>query len=170
MAAKKGSTHYTDEQKQAAVALYIVNGNLTQTAKETSIPKTTLFQWLQQEETQKIVEQKRTEKRLEFAEKCWEPINKGVEIINRRMETILNDQSELETLMDFVTEIDDKDIPYKKKINILKKLNHLATPDLREITTAAGTLYDKQALARGEATQNTAINVTMSGKTKEYSE
>lgn len=159
---KRTKKRYTDEQKETALAMYAVNGNITYVAEQTGIPKQTVWQWIDKdnrENKDNPISQIRTKKKAEFAEKCWEPITTGVELINRQMETFRDKQEELDRILELIEDISEDDIPYKKKLQIIKNVEKLARPDMRELTTAIGTLYDKQALAKGEKTVDIGITV-----------
>ncbi len=150
---------YTDADKERVFALYAVSGSLTSVNEQTGIPISTIKGWIDKPETNAEVVKLRNEKKAEFAEKCWKPITTGVELINRQMETFRDKQDELDRILELIEDISEDDIPYKKKLQIIKNVEKLARPDMRELTTAIGTLYDKQALAKGEKTVDIGITV-----------
>lgn len=153
-------TRYTDEHRETALALYAVNGNIPYVSEQLQIAESTVRDWIRKSnQTENPIAEIRVKKKAEFAEKCWEPITTGVELINRQMETFRDKQGELERILELIEDISEDDIPYKKKLQIIKNVEKLARPDMRELTTAIGTLYDKQALAKGEKTVDIGITV-----------
>lgn len=68
-------------------------------------------------------EQLRTQKQREFINLAWEAAEKGIRILNKKLERILSDDEVA------------------------------ASTDMREISTSVGTMIDKARLASGEATQ-----------------
>lgn len=164
MAEKKDATRkerrHTDEERESALALYVATGSIPQVAEQTGLPESTVRDWIKKSnQTDNPIAEIRAKRKQEFAEKCWKPITMGVELIERQMETCLDKQGELDKILDMVSDIEDKDIPYKEKQRIINNISKIARPDMRELTTAIGTLYDKQALAKGEKTQDIGISV-----------
>lgn len=158
---------YSDQLKEQAIALYSSGESLSGTAKKFKVPIGTLSGWINQKPAEEI-EKVRNENKAKFAEKAWEPINNAMELLNREIKTALDKQEELERLIDSVLDLEDEDMPYKEKLAAIKQLSKIGRMDLRELTTAIGTLYDKQALAKGDTTEN--ITITLEGDLKDYAE
>ena len=58
----------------------------------------------------------------------------------------------------------------RDKIETAKKLSRLKLEDIKALTTAIGTLYDKKALTDGKATSNTEIMFRLPEGFDEYAE
>jgi len=154
--------------REKAYALYASSGNLTQVHEQTGIPISTIKTWIDNEDKSTEIAKLRNEKKAEFAEACWKPITIGVELIEREMLTARDKQAELEQLIDMINDSDE--MSYKAKQDAIKNISRIARPDMRELTTAIGTLYDKQALAVGDSTANESIKIELAEELKEYAE
>jgi transposase-like protein len=162
---------YSDKDKETALALFAVNGNIAYVAETSGVPESTIRSWIKTSNaTDKPIAEIRAKKKAEFAEKCWKPITIGVALIERQMQTAYDKQDELDKLIDIVSDIKDEDMSYKMKQSIIRKIEKMARPDMRELTTAIGTLYDKQALAVGDSTANESIKIELAEELKEYAE
>lgn len=143
--------------KEKAIQLYGVTGSVTRVAEELGIAKSTVHRWLHSDECSHRVEQIRTENKVRFAEAAGEIIQKGLRLLDRRITTALEREEELETLLGEIQE--DKEISGEAKKALVRKIKALEVQKLGDITTAIGTLYDKRALAQGEATENGQFEV-----------
>ena len=117
--------HYTDFDKEKALALLTVDHNYAHVAKETGISQSTLYNW--EQERLADVESGRSEKyqslrekaKEEFIDRAWRIIGKSSVLIEERL---------------------DKAKTGEEKI------------DVKSLSTVLGTIYDKQALATGDPT------------------
>lgn len=96
----------------------------------------------------------RIQKEEEFADQATEIINKGLVLLSRRMNRAVEHEAELDDIIDEIWDIDDDEMSYKEKDKLVNKIKTLQLQNIKDITTAIGTLYDKRALSRGEMTQN----------------
>ena len=96
----------------------------------------------------------RIQKEDEFADKATEIINKGLTLLKRRMDRAVEHEEELDSIIDEIWDIDEDEMSYKEKDKLVNKIKTLQLHNLKDITTAIGTLFDKRALSRGESTQN----------------
>ena len=80
-------------------------------------------------------------------------IDKGLKLLDRRINTALEHEDELDELIDEIFTTDKEEISQDEKKALVNKIRSLQVQKLGEITTAIGTLYDKRALAKGETTQ-----------------
>ena len=153
---------HSDEERERAIARYAVCGNIGQVAEEMEIAESTIRRWIKKAdgETGEVADL-RAKKRAEFAEKAGETIEKGVALLDREMQTALEDAATIDNIIKQLDSISDDDMKYKERVDLIKRLSRLARPDMREITTAIGTMYDKAALARGESTANETFCVNI---------
>jgi bacterioferritin-associated ferredoxin len=113
-----------------------------------------------------------TEKKELFSVRANKIIDKSLELLNRRFDTALNEEKEIEELINVAMSGESesgKPLTYQEKLTIAKKLSRLQINSLSEITTSMGTLYDKMRLDKGETTQNNSIVVKMTDEVKELS-
>ena len=158
----------SDEIKEQAILLYATSGNITETARTLNIAKSTVFRWINEPERSELVEQMRTEKRVEFADRASGIIEQGLNLLERRIGTALEHENELEQLLCEVAQSSNLEIPEATKRALISKIKSLEVQKLGDITTAVGTMYDKRALARGEITSNNGITIELAGEIKNW--
>ncbi len=145
-------------------------GNYSETARQLNIPVGTVEDIYKRNIDKEEFTKLRKEKNDEFIENASRIINKATQLLERRLDTALESQNELDKIIDQVFEIDEKDMNEKKKKAIITKIERIQLYNLSEITTALGTVYDKRNLAEGKSTVNTDINVRMDKKVEELSQ
>ena len=138
----------------AIMLSYFTTNNYEQTAKDLNLPKPTVYHTVQRNKDKEEFKQLETKKKEEFADTATKIIDKGLRLLDRRITTALDNEEEIETLLE---ELSSQDMNKKTKTALYNKIKQLELQKLSEITTAVGTLYDKRALSRGEATQNTGV-------------
>jgi predicted transcriptional regulator len=140
---------------------YITTRNYSETGRLLDVPESTV---------RKIIDDNREkpefailceEKRDEFVEKADAIIYKATELLERRLDTALEKQEEIENLMDEIMLSSLDSLGEKQKLSIVNKLGRLQLNNLSEITTALGTMYDKRALAKGESTSNEKLTINV---------
>ena len=138
-------------------------------SQKLNIPVSTLKTWWRQHPPDKDeYAEYRREVKKGFIETASKAIENGAELINRRMETALKHQQELDRLLDDVAKDDEMTATQKKEL--LAKIRSIELHKLSEISTAIGTLYDKRALAQGQSTENTTIEIKMPQDVMKYAE
>jgi hypothetical protein len=60
----------------------------------------------------------------------------------------------LDAFIDEIWDMDEDELSFKEKDKLVNKIKTLQLQNIKDLTTAIGTLYDKRALSRGEMTQN----------------
>ena len=136
------------------MALWFTNYNLRETSRELGIPLTTVKDTVDKNKNKPEFEELRTQKQAEFSNKASEIIEKGLLLLNRRLNRAIESEEELDDLIDEVYFADKDEMSYTEKQAIINKIKNLQVQNIKDITTAIGTLYDKRALSRGEMTQN----------------
>lgn len=157
---KKGDKFrkYTDEQREEAIALYALYGSFSRVGKEMGIPAPTVQTWVRkQDKADGSVIALRNKNKERFATKAWDTILKAHELLDKQLSTALEHQDAVDAAMDAILKAGDEVPPSLLKA-LITELQRLKRPDYRELTTAIGTLYDKQALAMGDSTNNTAVS------------
>lgn len=155
---------YSDEKKEQAYLIYATTGSFAETAKQLGVAKSTVKNWIdaKRENEPDEFEQLRTEKKKDFIDKASEIIEKGLELLDRRMTTALDHENQLDFLIDEIIQSDKEELSQEEKSKLINKIRAIQVQKLGDITTAVGTLYDKRALAKGDSTQNTKVTVEMS--------
>ena len=145
--------------------------NFSETARQLKIPVKTVEKIYKDNKEKEEFTKLCKEKKEEFVETATRIINKASELLEKRIDTALEYQDELEEILDQVWEIDKcKDFNETKKKAVANKIYKMQLNNMSEITTALGTLYDKRALAKGEITSNTGITITMDKKVEELAQ
>lgn len=152
----------TDNETIYKVMLsYVTTRNYSETARQLDMPESTVRKIVDdnkdKEEFAKLCE----EKRDEFVEKADKIIYKATELLERRLDTALESQDEIEDMIQEVWDAGENEIKGAKKKALVNKLSRLQLNALSEITTALGTIYDKRALAKGEPTSNETLTINI---------
>ena len=144
------------------MALWFTNYNLRETARTLDLPLTTVKDIVDKNKNTEEFETLRTQKQAEFSQKATEIIEKGLLLLNRRLNRAIENEEELDDLIDEVYFTDKDEMSYTEKSAIINKIKNLQVQNMKDITTAIGTLYDKRALSRGEMTQNVGFATNLS--------
>ena len=91
-------------------------------------------------------------------------------MLDRQLSRAIEMENEIDALIDEVYEVDEDVMSDRDKNDTVKKLSRLKIEDIRALTTAIGTLYDKKALTDGKATSNTEITFKLPEGFDEYAE
>lgn len=145
------------------IASYALTNSYNKTAKETGVCANTVKKIILKQKSEnsenfaKVCELKKEE----FQDKANRIINKAMILLERKYDTALNNQNEIEEMINIVFNSNDKKdkLSHKEKLEIVKRLARLELNSLSEITTSVGTLFDKMRLAKGEPTANNEFNV-----------
>ncbi len=156
MAAKAKRKSYTEADKERALHVYAATENLRETSRQLNIPLTTLKQWADAWKVDRAneLERIRAEKKQKFIAQADAIIEKAARLIDRRLQTALEREGELDRLMDEMAK--NGDMKATERTAIINKIKALEIQRLSDISTTLGTIYDKRALAAGEATENVA--------------
>lgn len=136
------------------MALWFTNYNMRETARTLGLPLTTVKDIVDKNKNSEKFEELRTQTEKAFAQKTTEIIEKGLLILNKRLNRAIEHEEDLDELIDDIWDIDDEEMSYKEKDKLVNKIKTLQLQNIKDITTAIGTLYDKRALSKGEMTQN----------------
>ena len=149
------------------IASYAVTNSIRQTARDLNIPVTTVKNIIDKHKGDSEFEQLRTQKKDEFAKKASEIIEKGLTLLDRRFDRAICAEEELDEL---VNEIEKGPLSPSEKEKITNKIRAIQMYDIKAITTAIGTLYDKKALAEGSATDNVSVSIKLPKGIDEYAD
>lgn len=160
----RGKNH-SEAIKEEAYALYSVCGSFAETAKKLGLPETTVRTWIRKKPHDEL-DSMRTQVKKAFVERAGEIIDKGMDLLDRRISTALDFENELAELLSELST--DDEMPAAQKKAIAQKLSALQIQSIRDLTTAIGTLYDKRALAQGESTENTVVEIRLPEGADDY--
>jgi DNA-binding transcriptional MerR regulator len=136
------------------MALWFTNYNMRETSRELGVPLTTVKEIVDKNKNAEEFEELRTQTEKAFAQKTTEIIEKGLILLNKRLNRAIEHEDDLDELIEEIWDIDDDEMSYKEKDKLVNKIKTLQLQNIKDITTAIGTLYDKRALSRGDMTQN----------------
>ncbi len=151
------------------ISMFSTN-NFNETSRQLDIPVKTVEKIYKENKDKEEFTKLCIEKKEEFVENATRIINKASQLLEKRLDTALNSQDELEEIIDKVWEMDKKDFNETQKRAIVNKIAKMQLNNLSEITTAIGTMYDKRNLAEGKSTVNTDINIKMDKKVEELAQ
>lgn len=136
------------------MALWFTNYNLRETSRELGIPLSTVKDIVDKNKNADAFAELRTQTEEAFAQKTTEIIEKGLLLLNKRLSRAIEHEEDLDEFIDEIWDIDEDEMSFKEKDKLVNKIKTLQLQNIKDITTAIGTLYDKRALSRGEMTQN----------------
>lgn len=160
------------EEITKVLTAYAITDNMEETSRITNIPSATVKNIVDRNKDTEEFKKLQEEKKELFSDRANRVIDKAMSLVERRFDTALDNQDEIEELISIVMSDDSSDekLSYQEKLAIAKRLGKLQINGLSEITTAIGTLYDKMRLDKGESTNNETITVKMSDEIKELSQ
>lgn len=156
------------EDVYAIMASWMTTGNYAETARMLDRPETTVRDIVTKHKNDPEYEELRREKMKEFSARASEVIQKGMILLNRRFDRAIASEEELDHLIDEIYETPREEISEKEKQSLVAKIRSLQLQDIKAITTAIGTLYDKKALADGNATSNIGVTVKLPEGVDDY--
>lgn len=152
------------------MADFAITQNTRQTARNLNMPPSTVSKVVEGNKDKEEFRQLCEKKKKDFAQKASDIIDKGLALLERRLDTALEHENELNELIEGISLTPKEEISQKEKQALITKIKALQLQKLGDITTAIGTLYDKRALAKGESTENTTISIKLPDEMNEYAE
>lgn len=140
--------------KEQAIALLATTNNIAEVARKLNIKENTLRTWKKHLEEGTSKESKdfvelREKKKKEFVESAWVNIELATSILNKRLARALIQEDLLDTML---AEAQKETVGSDARKQLAKNIASMRLDDISKVSTTLGTLYDKQALANGEAT------------------
>ena len=156
---------HSEELKEKILAEIATGVPMTQLSKKYKIPVSTMGTWKTNARTKNDeFENLRKERKEQFINNAWNIINDSVAVAQKRV----GRSKDLEENIDLVANAikknaesisKDTGLGYFDLVNLVKELNSLKSPKISELSTLIGTMYDKQALASDEATENVKVKL-----------
>lgn len=142
----------SEEKKEEVRAVIYLNPEASNRdiARQVNLPESTV-----REVKKKIVQtdefdEVRSLKKQEFINKAWNVVQKALKLAEMRFDKALEDEVEFDAIIDEIS--GNSSLTQKQKQVLINKVKAIEMTNIRDITIALGTIYDKQALASGEPT------------------
>lgn len=152
---------YNDDIREKVYAMLMVNNNVSFIAKELGLPCSTVKSWKirydKEAEANGDIAKLRLKKREKFVDNAWKLVEDSLVVAQKRINKANNLEQDLDNLCKTIKKNAGKieaetGIGWNELLNVIQEIKNFKSPRLSEISTLIGTIYDKQALANGEAT------------------
>lgn len=161
----------TDNETIYKIMISMFNtNNFNETARQLKIPATTVEAVYKRNKDKEEFVKLCADKKDEFVADATRIIGKATRLLEKRIDTALEHQDELDDIIEEIWAIDKSDMNETVKRAAVKRVSKMQLNNLSEITTAIGTMYDKRNLAEGKSTVNTEINIKMDKKAEELAQ
>jgi len=140
---------YPQDVKERALAELATTNNVSDVARRLGIPDTTLHVWLREKEEDGNFARYREQKKKEFVKNAWDTIQDAMQLGNNRVKRALKHENEFD---EFIELVQETELSGGQKAALIAKIKQLQVQNIRDISTYVGTIYDKAALAAGDAT------------------
>lgn len=148
----------SDEKREQVKALLATGLAKNDVAKRCKVSWSTVDS-ISKEEPDKI-ENFREQKRMQFVDRLWNSMDKALGLADKRIQMALDGAEKLDELTEAIL---DSDIDTRRAAELQQAIANVTSIPLSHISTFIGTVYDKQALMKGESTANTNMTVTLEG-------
>ena len=147
--------------KEQAIALLATNNNIAEISRQLNIQENTLRTWKKNLESGKDKDcenfvELREQKKKEFVDSAWANIELATSILNKRLARAYFQEELLDKMLE---EASKEVVGSDARKTLAKNIANMRLDDINKISTTLGTLYDKQALAAGEATERVETEV-----------
>ncbi len=139
------------------ITSWTITNNYKETARELNLPVTTVKSIVDNNKDKPEFVKLRNEKMSEFSQKASEIIQKGLTLLDKRFDRALSFEDDLDILIDEIFNTDKDELTQDEKNKLVNKIRALQLQDIKAVTTAIGTLFDKKALSDGQPTERTEI-------------
>lgn len=136
---------------------WVITNNYKETARNLNLPVSTVKNIVDNNKDKPEFVKLRNEKINEFSSHASEIIQKGLILLNKRFDRALSSEEDLDVLIDEIFAAGKEELSQDEKNRLVNKIKALQLQDIKAITTAIGTLFDKKALADGNPTARTEI-------------
>ena len=143
----------------AVMVSWSITDNLSETAEKLNMPVTTVKGIVDKNKDKEEFVKLRNEKKNEFADKATKIIDNAMLLLDRRFNRAIEQEENLDVLIDEIYSTPKEELSQDEKNRLVQKVRALQLQDVKAITTAVGTLFDKRALAEGKPTANVQFDV-----------
>ncbi|MTI82597.1 MAG: helix-turn-helix domain-containing protein [Firmicutes bacterium] len=156
----KKAKKVTGEQKEKIRALLLsTDKSNRQIAREIGVSESTVRR-IRAEEPEEEITQAHLDRKVEFANKAWDSIDKALEFANQRIKLATVGADQFEPLLNRLIELLEKGdgVNGQDIKEILVAFAGILNIPLNHVSTYIGTIYDKRALAEGEPTGHQKVS------------
>ena len=133
-------------------ASYATTASLTQTSKACGVPVSTVKKVIDEHRDDPDFVKLQEKAKAEFSVAASAIIDKGLLLLRRRFDRAIEQEEMLDMFIDEIATTNKVQLSAQEKTVLITKLRGLQLHDVKAITTAIGTLFDKKALADGQPT------------------
>ncbi len=150
------------------MAIWSITDSTAETARRMAMPQSTIDYIVKGHKDEPEFVKLCAENRRSFAEKAKACRDKSLKLLENRLDRAIEREEELDTLIDEIFASDNAEISKEDKLMLVKKIKSLQLYDVKSLTTAIGTLYDKMALDEGGATDKVIVEVKLPDEGIDY--
>ena len=176
---------YSDAERIALLERLHLGESITAAARAVGVHYETARRWargetaeikeLKKEMDFEEIEDIRREQKGKFVKESWENIRLAVTLMHRRLKRAVEQEDQIDKLLETadmeIEALIPKEFTQKTaKRALYKQIAELKLEDIGKLSIVAGTLYDKQALASNENTQNIGLNRKLEDFIKDLSD
>lgn len=147
---------------------WVITNNFKETARDLGLAVTTVKSIVDSNKDKPEFVKLRNEKMNEFSSRASEIIQKGLTLLNKRLDRAIMYEDDLDVLINEIFATSKTELSQDEKNKLINKIRALQLQDIKAITTAIGTLFDKKALADGTATENVSVEIKLPPGADEY--
>ena len=156
------------QQVYDIMSSWAVTGNFAETSRELGYAVSTVEVIVKKNKDKEEFIELVKQKRADFSARADKIIDKGLRLLDRQLSRAIDREDEIDELIDEVYNADEDVLSDRDKDETARRLSRLKLEDIKALTTAIGTLYDKKALSDGKATSNTEVTFKLPKGFDEY--
>lgn len=143
----------------AVMASYAITGNYAETAKALDLaPNTVKGIYLKNKDVKEFAQLLDKNKEM-FAEQATEIINKTLKILLKRIDRALKHEEKLDKILEEIES--DSELNDKLKAKLIGEIRKMQMQSASDLARTMAIVFDKRALAKGEATESTEITISL---------
>lgn len=153
---------FNDDIKESVRAVMATTNNVMEVSRQFNIPVRTLYDWQREWESEDCEDnftKLRKENKERFIKQAGDIIEKATALLDKKVSRALDNEKEIDKIISTV--IDDDEMSKEKKKEILGKLSQMKLEDVQKLSIMIGTMYDKRALAKGDATEIQDVKIVV---------
>lgn len=136
---------------------WVVTNNYKETARDLGLPYMTVKSIVDKNKDKPEFVKLRDEKMNEFSIRASEIIQKGLTLLNKRLDRAITSEEDLDLLIDEIFATNKEELSQDEKNRLVVKIKALQLQDIKAIVNAIGVLTDKKLLIDGKPTGRTEI-------------
>lgn len=140
---------------------WFYTGNCSETARRLNMPKRTVDDLVNAHKDDEAFAKLRQECTQELSSMAKRTLHKTMRLMERKIDRALTKEEELDTLIEEILATDRSELTDSEKQALIKKLRSMQLQDVKAISSAFGTIYDRVALEEGGATERVIVEVKM---------